>query len=52
MRVPLPLPLDPEVMLIQLSLLEAVQLHPLAAVTLTLPLPLEEMNDSLLGLIE
>jgi hypothetical protein len=37
--VPLPLPLAPEVIVTKLSLLVAVQLHPLGAVTLMLPVP-------------
>jgi hypothetical protein len=37
--VPLPDPLDPEVMVIQLALLEAVQVQPEVAVTLTVPVP-------------
>ncbi len=37
--VPLPLPLTPEVMVIQESLLAAVQEQPVAVVTATLPVP-------------
>ncbi len=39
-------------MLIQLLLLTAVQLHPLDAVTLTLPDPAEAPKDWLVGEIE
>jgi len=37
--VPLPLPLLLESMVIQMTLLTAVQAHPLGVVTVTLPLP-------------
>ena len=43
----MPLPLLPPVTLIQLAPLVAVQLHPVPAVTLTLPLPLLEEKDAL-----
>ena len=44
--VPFPLPLLPDVIVIQLVLLlVAVQLHPLDVVTLTLPLPPLEVKD-------
>jgi hypothetical protein len=36
---PLPVPLEPEVMEIQIALLDAVQAHPEGAVTATVPLP-------------
>jgi hypothetical protein len=36
---PLPVPLDPEVMEIQIALLDAVHAHPDGAVTATVPLP-------------
>jgi hypothetical protein len=39
LTVPLPVPLAPDVIVIQPALLVAVQAHPLAAVTLTEPLP-------------
>jgi hypothetical protein len=41
----LPLPLLPEVMLIQVALLVAVQLQPVKVVTLTVPLPPLDVND-------
>ncbi len=41
---PLPVPLLPEATLTKLWLLAAVQLHPLAAVTLTVPLPPVELK--------
>ena len=50
--VPFPLPLLPEVIVIQLTLLVAVQLHPLDVITLTLPLPPLEAKDLLVELIE
>ncbi len=37
--MPLPFPLAPEVMVMKLELVSAVQVHPDAAVTLTLPRP-------------
>jgi hypothetical protein len=49
---PLPDPLAPEVMVIQESLLRAVQLHPEAAVTETLPTPPLIEKGRLAGLIE
>ena len=39
MTEPFPLPLEPEVIVIQLALLVAVQAHPFGAVTATLPVP-------------
>jgi hypothetical protein len=45
LTVPLPDPLDPEVTVIHAALLEAVQLHPLVVVTLTLPVPPPEVKD-------
>jgi hypothetical protein len=36
-------------MVIQPSLLVALQLHPLSAVTFTLPVPPEELKDWLVG---
>jgi len=43
--VPFPLPLLPDVMLIKPALLPAVQLQPVDAVTLTLPVPLVPVKD-------
>ena len=43
--MPLPLPLLPEVMVIQLTPLEAVQEQPLGEVTLTDPVPAAEVKD-------
>ena len=37
--VPAPLPLAPDVMVIHGALLDAVQAHPAAALTLTVPVP-------------
>ncbi len=45
--LPLPLPLAPEVTVIQLSLLEAVQLQPLGEVIATLPLAPSESKEAL-----
>ena len=45
--VPLPLPLLPEDMVIQVALLEAVQEQPVGAVTLTLPVPVAELTVAL-----
>ena len=50
--VPLPELLLPEVMVIQLELLEAVQPHPLDVETFTLPGPPVALNDWLDGEIE
>ena len=50
--VPLPLPLAPEAMVIQLSLLVAVQLQPAGAVTSTLPAPPLLSKDSVVPEIE
>ena len=50
--VPLPVPLAPEVIQIQLSLLFAVQAQPLPAVTDTLPLPAEAPKLCEVGVIE
>jgi hypothetical protein len=49
---PLPVPVLPEVMLIQPSLLAAAQPHPVPAVTLTLPVPGLAGNEALVGEIE
>ena len=46
---PLPLPLLPEVMVIQPVLLEAVQEQPVGAVTPTLPIPPLEPEVALVG---
>ena len=43
------MPLEPEVIVIQVRLSVAVQLHPLGVVTLTLPVPPDEVNDWLGG---
>ena len=45
--VPLPLPLLPEDMVIQVALLEAVQEQPVGAVTLTFPVPAPELTVAL-----
>jgi hypothetical protein len=37
--IPSPVPLLPELIVIQLSLLTAIQLHPLGTLTLTFPVP-------------
>jgi hypothetical protein len=50
--VPFPVPLLPEVIVIQPAVLDAVQEHPLPAVTLTLPLPPLAPNEALVGKIE
>ena len=50
--VPLPLPLLPEVMVIQPALLEAVQEQPLGVVILTDPVPPVEVKDWLVGEME
>ncbi len=50
--VPFPVPLLPEVIVIQLALLVAVQLQPLEVVTPTLPVPPVEPNDWPVGEIE
>jgi hypothetical protein len=42
-------PLEPEVIVSQLRLSLVVQLHPLGAVTLTLPVPPDEVNVLLVG---
>jgi hypothetical protein len=47
--LPLPLPLLPPVMEIQLALLDAFQEHPLGAVTAMVPLPPLESKDWLVG---
>jgi hypothetical protein len=49
--VPLPLPLAPEVIVIQLALLAAVQVQPVGAVTFTLPNPPMARKDCLAGTI-
>ena len=46
------LPLAPAVMVIQVALLLALQLHPVAVVTLTLPVPPVEATDALAAEIE
>jgi len=48
----LPLPLAPAVIVTQPTLLAAVQLHPLPAVTPMLPLPPPAAYDALVGEIE
>jgi hypothetical protein len=50
--MPLPVPLLPAVIVIQPALLVAVQLHPLPAVTVTLPEPPPEPTDVLFAEIE
>ena len=50
--MPLPVPLLPEVMLIQETLAAAHQPQPEEVVTLTEPVPPEELKASLVGLIE
>jgi hypothetical protein len=47
--VPLPLPLAPEAIVIQVALLRAVQEHALGAVTATLPLPPTAATEALVG---
>ena len=47
--VPLPVPLAPDVIVIQVALLVAVQGQPLLAATLELPLPPPEGNEALAG---
>jgi hypothetical protein len=49
--VPFPLPLAPEAILIQETLLAAAQLHPLDAVTVTLPDSASEPWDRFVGKI-
>ena len=46
------MPVLPEVIVIQLTLSEAVQSHPLGEVTLILPVPPAAVNDLLVGLME
>ena len=48
----MPLPLLPEVVVIQPALLEAVQEQPLGEVTLTDPVPPVEVKDWLVGEME
>jgi hypothetical protein len=48
--VPFPLRLDPDVMVIQLALLLAVQAHPDPVVTETVPFPPGLTNDADVGL--
>ena len=50
--MPLPVPLLSEVIVIQVSLLVAVQGHPLGAVTLILPVSAPELCEKLVGEIE
>jgi hypothetical protein len=50
--VPLPLPLAPEVMVIQPTLLTAVQLQPASAATLTVAVPPAAGISLFTGLIE
>jgi hypothetical protein len=52
LTVPFPLPLLPEVMVIQAALLEADQAQPAPAVTITFPAPPVEGNNLLTGEIE
>jgi hypothetical protein len=47
--MPLPLPLDPPVIVIQLALLVAVQLQPAGALTETVPLPPEAPKEADVG---
>ncbi|KJU86208.1 hypothetical protein MBAV_001597 [Candidatus Magnetobacterium bavaricum] len=49
--MPLPLPELPAVIVIQATLLEAVHVQPVFAVTLTLPVPPEDAKLLLVGLI-
>ena len=51
-KVPFPAPLPPERIDIHPALLEEVQEHPLAAVTVTLPVPPPALKDWLAGAIE
>ena len=50
--VPLPLPLLPEVIVIQLTISEALQPQPIGDVTLILPVPPSARNDLLVGNME
>jgi hypothetical protein len=50
--VPFPLPVEPDVTLIQAALVRAVQLHPVAAVTVTLSGPPLDPIVAEVGLIE
>jgi hypothetical protein len=50
--VPLPEPLAPEVMVIQLVLLVAAHTQPAAVETLTLPVPTDDDTEALVGEIE
>ena len=50
--VPLPEPVAPLVTVIQAALLAAVQLHPLATLTLLLPVPPVAVKDWLVGVID
>ena len=50
--VPEPVPLAPDVMVIQLTLLTAVQLHAPDTVTFTVPVPPLLLNDLRVGDIE
>ncbi len=50
--VPDAVPAFPDVIVIQLALLPAVQMQPLFVCTSTLPAPPPFLNDSVLGLIE
>ncbi len=52
MTVPLPEPLLPAVMVIQVALLVAVHEHPVVAETLTLPVPPPDPTEALVGEIE
>ena len=47
--LPGPLPLKPAVMLSQLALLLAVQPHPVAALTVTVPIPPTAATEPLVG---
>jgi len=50
--VPLPVPLAPAVIVIQVALLVAVQAQPLLVATLELPLPPQDGNEAPAGEIE
>ena len=50
--MPLPEPLEPDVIVMNALLLTAVQLHPACVVTVTLPVPPSAPKDLLVGLIE
>ena len=50
--MPLPLPLLPEVIVIQLTTSEALQVQPLFATTSIVPVPALDVNDLLVGEME